>query len=224
MNKSRNVFRALVICITFVSLAGDVVCQQKSRRRNKPSVPVSTTKLSRAGAANLIKSYPKFKSTEDRKIPIGRFWYDRQNIEYFLYGDLLPLVDQGILTLTKTGKKQYAGRYIEQIVELTPKGEVEAKAWVKTSENIKGDFEIAPDSPDVTIYRMVIAEKELVEITGIATDEGGKTARVEFTWRWAPTAQAKLLPKKVPSNEAQSCAAYFQLYDDGWRIVEPFCL
>ncbi|MGB9178431.1 MAG: hypothetical protein WCB68_04215, partial [Pyrinomonadaceae bacterium] len=192
--------------------------------RDKPSVPVSTKNLSRERAADLIKIYPNFKSTFDRKIPVGRFWYDVQNIEYFLYGDLLPLVDQGILTLTKTGKKQYSGRYIEQIVELTPKGEVEAKAWVKTSENIKDEFEIfGPDSPDVTIYRMVIADKELVEVTGIATDEGGKTARVEFTWRWAPTAQAKLLPKKVPSNETHECAAYFQLYDDGWRIVKPFC-
>jgi hypothetical protein len=225
MNKSRNVFCALVICVTFVSLAGDAVCQQKNRSKNKPSVPVSTKNLSRARAAELIKIYPKFKSTFDMRIPVGRFWYDAWGIEYALYGDLRPLVEQGILTLTKTGQKQYSGRYIEQIVELTPKGEGDAKAWVKTSESIKDELpSMAPDSPDVTIYHIVIARKELVEVTGIATSEGGRTAQVEFTWSWAPTAQAKLLPKKVPSNALQGCTAYFQLYDDGWRIVEPFCL
>lgn len=224
MNDYIRVFGALTILATIVSFSDGVFCQQRRRGGRNPPTTASTRELSRSRAAELIKMDSDFKSTFDRKIPVGRFWYDGQNIEYFLYDDLLPLVDQSILNLKKTGRKEYAGRYIEQIVELTTKGEIEAKAWLKTSESIKGEFEIAPDSPDVTVYRMAIAERQLVEVTGIAMNEGGKTARVEFTWKWIPTTQAKLLPKKVPSNEPHECAAVFRFYDDGWRLVKPFCI
>lgn len=113
----------------------------------------------------------------------------------------------------------YNGVTREYVVELTSKGEAEAQEWVKTLETTKGEFEIGPDSPDVTVFRIRLAGRQLVEVTGIAFDPGGKNARAEFTWRWSPTAQAKLLPKTAPSDKPQEKAFYFRLYDDGWRVV-----
>jgi hypothetical protein len=217
MNRRLNLFCALVICIAVVSLAGDAVCQQKNRRRSKPSEPVKTNSLSRGHAAEIIKAYPEFKSTFDSKILVGRIWED--GMGDYSSGDRRLLMDQGILTIEATGQKQF-GRFTEHLVELTPKGEIEAKAWEKTTENVKFDS-LGLVSSDVTVYRVVIAEKQLIEVTGIAMSEGGKTARVEFTWKWAPTAHAKL-SNQVPSDKPKECSADFQLYDDGWRLVEPY--
>jgi len=218
MNKRQNIFCALVIYIIIVCLAGNAIGQQKSRRRNKSSEPEQTNVLSRSRAANLIRAYPGFKFTYSRKIPVGRFWYHKLG-DTDVEKDLLALEAQGILTLKATGQVIYNGVTREYVVELTSKGEAEAEAWVKTSETTKGEVEIGPDSPDVTVFRIRIAERQLVEVTGIASDPSGKTARAEFTWRWTPTAQAKLLPKTVPTDKPQEKAFYFQLYDDGWRVV-----
>lgn len=215
MNRRLNVFCALLICIAVVSLAG-AVSQQKSRRRNKPTEPVRTNHLSRGRAAEIIKAHPKFKSTDDLKILVGLVWEDRGG-DFFI-GDLELPVDQGIVTMKKTGQVKY-GRYIEHLVELTPKGEIEAKAWEKTTQEERFDS-LGLVTSNVTVYRVVIAEKQLIEVTGVAISEGGKTAQVEYKWRWEPTAHAKL-SKRVPSNTVKECAADFQLYDDGWRVVEP---
>ena len=131
------------------------------------------------------------------------------------------LVEQGILTVTKTGQKKY-GRFTEYVVELTPKGETEAKAWNKTTEKVDFDS-LGLVSSNVTVYRVVIAEKQLIEVTGVAISEGGKSARVEFNWRWAATPNAKL-SNQIPSDAVHESSAYFQLYDDGWRVVDPFVL
>jgi len=219
MNRLLHIFCALVICIAVVSIAGDAVGQQKKRRRNIPSEPVKTNDLSRGRAAEIIKAHPKFKSTDDLRILVGLVWEDGRG-DLFI-GDLKLPVDQGIVTMKETGNVKY-GRYIEYLVELTPKGEIEAKAWEKTTGEEQFDA-IGLVKSTVTVYRVVIAQKQLIEVTGIAVSEGGKNARVEFTWRWAPTAHAKL-SKQVPSNMPQECAAYFQLYDDGWRFVKPYGL
>jgi hypothetical protein len=217
MNRRLKLFCALVTCIAVVSLAGDAVCQQKHRRRNKPSEPIKTNNLSRGRAADLIKAYPEFKSTFDNKILVGRIWEDGWGGN--VSSDLQLLMDEGLLTITKTGQKQF-GRFTEYLVELTPKGEIEAKVWAKTTEKVDFDS-LGLVSSNVTVYHVVVAEKQLIEVTGIAMNEGGKTGRAEFTWRWAPTAHAKL-SKQVPSDEVKECSAYFQLYDDGWRVVEPY--
>jgi len=217
MNRRLNLFCALVICIRVLSLAGDAVCQQKSRRRSRPVEPAKTNNLSRGRAAELIKAYPEFKSSLDSKILVGLIWED--GMGDYSRGDRRLLVDQGILTIQKTGQTKF-GRFTEYQVELTPKGETEAKAWEKATENIKFDS-LGLVSTDVTVYRVVIAEKQLLEVTGIAMSDGGKTAQAEFTWSWAPSAYAKL-SNQVPSNEMKECTAYFQLYDDGWRVVEPY--
>jgi hypothetical protein len=189
----------------------------RTEEETNPSEPVKTNNLSRGRAAEMIKAYPQFKSTFDSKILVGRIWED--GMGDYSSGDRRLLMDQGILTIEKTGQTKY-GRFTEQLVELTSKGEIEATAWEKTTEKVRFDsLGLVPS--DVTVYRVVIAEKQLIEVTGIAMSDGGKTGRAEFTWRWAPTAYVKL-SKQVPSNELKECSAYFQLYDDGWRVVEPY--
>jgi hypothetical protein len=218
MNSRLNVFCALLIWMAVVYFAGDAVGQQKKRIRNKPSEPVKTNDLSRGRAAEIIKAYPEFKSTSEIKILVGLVWED--GMGDFFIGDLKLPMDQGILTMKKTGQRKY-GRFIEYLVELTPQGKIEAEAWEKSTEKVKFDS-LGFVSSDVTVYRVVIAEKQLIEVTGIAVSEGGKTARVEYNWGWEPTAHAKL-SKQVPANKIHECAGDFRLYDDGWRMMEPFC-
>jgi hypothetical protein len=156
-------------------LSDDFVAQQKPRRRSKRPGSVRTNELSRSRAADIIKRYPEFKSTFDSKVLVGHIWEDGMSgddLDSFRYaGELDSLVDQGILTIIKTGQTQY-GRYVEHLTELTPKGELEAKKWVKTEEKIH-DFINGPTAPSVTVYRMVLAERQLIGVTGIAIDEGG---------------------------------------------------
>lgn len=74
---------------------------------------------------------------------------------------------------------------------------------------------------------MKVAESELVAVTGIRAVVPGKSAEVEFTWRFSnitPFGEAaKLLysdAKRRDYNEGMLYSAKVQLdkYDDGWRV------
>jgi hypothetical protein len=173
--------------------------------------------LSRSRAASLIQEQEDFKSTSDVKVIVGTFWYDWRNInDEFPFQ---PLAASGLLTLRESGKT-YAIWWKEYIVELTGTGQEAAKQWIKTPEKVQSF--LGPSSPDATVYRIPLAEKKLLEVTGIATDASEKQAEIEYTWKWNPTPQGKLLPDKVPPDDMHKEMAYTQLYDDGWRIVRGF--
>jgi hypothetical protein len=172
--------------------------------------------LSRGFATDRIKSDKNFNETLDLRVPVGRFWYNWRYIKDDDKWALQALGAAGVLELRETGKV-YAVWWKEYVAELTPTGQTAAKAWDKTSEKVESTY--APASPDATVYRIPIAERRLVEVTGIASEPSGKESHVEFSWKWTATPQAKLLPKKVPSDEIHRGAAQFQLYDDGWRLV-----
>lgn len=174
----------------------------------------SGKQLSRSSAAELIRKSDVFKSTANSKVIVGTFWHDYRSQDDLGY---LPLVENGILTLKGTGKN-YAVWYNEYVAELTPKGLEAAKNWTKTSEKITGGF-FGPSS-DVTVFHIPLAQKELVQVTGIASEANNKQAVVEFAWKWVPTSDSKLAPKKVPSGETRKGVVGVQLYDDGWRIVQ----
>lgn len=53
--------------------------------------------------------------------------------------------------------------------------------------------------------------RQLLGIDGVALDDGGKTAQVDFRWKWS---QAFL------KDTAFRTHAAFRLYDDGWRVDE----
>lgn len=74
--------------------------------------------------------------------------------------------------------------------------------------------------PNVTLFHVPVAERNLLQVTGIALDADGTRGHVEFTWNWAATAFARLFPKKLVSGELHAGAVRVQLYDDGWRMGE----
>ena len=64
----------------------------------------------------------------------------------------------------------------------------------------------------------------VTEVTGITMPAAGETGRriVEFKWEWmqeklSPDLARCLFPSPKPAT------AVFQLYDDGWRVVEVTC-
>lgn len=232
MKARRQVFCSFVICIGIVSLDGLALSQQK-RKRPQRSKPVATSgtpaatatkNLTRARAADLIRIHPSFKTTTYSDIPVGTFWYDWRSIKRLVETNIQPLVDNGIVTFKETGGK-YSVWYHQYVVEITQEGEAEAKGWVSGTERewvltYQGPTGIS--SPNVTLFHIPVAERRLIQVTGIAVEPGGKSARVEFTWQWVPTTHGKFLPNKVPSDEAHGGAVECQLYDDGWRMGQMF--
>jgi hypothetical protein len=84
-------------------------------------------------------------------------------------------------------------------VTLTPKGA--AENWPEHTER-GGGWDIVP------------ARRELVEVTGMATE--ADLTRAEFTWRFVPTVGGAALGQ---SSSSQRASATFQRYDDGWRLI-----
>jgi hypothetical protein len=169
--------------------------------------------LGRGRAAELVQANEKFKATHDVEIAVGRLWYDWRNL-YSAY-DYKPLAERGVLTVKESGKS-YAMWWKEYFVELTPNGSALAKGWIKTNE--KPASFLGPQSPGATVFRIPLAQRELVSVTGITSDPGGKEAGIEFDWKWMPMKQSEVLPERLPSAELQHGEAAARLYDDGWRI------
>lgn len=230
MRLRRQPLWLLLICITLVSLEGFAVCQQKRKRpqRSKPAstssspTPTSSKTLTRSRAAELIKIHPGFKTMTDSVIPVGTFWYvSGAAMDNLLKNNIRPLVENGIVTYRKTGRTDSVW-YHEYIVEITPAGQAEASTWTKGSETewvLEYQGPSGIPSPNVTLFHIPVAQRQLIEVTGIALDSGGTTARVEFTWKWVPTTHGKSLPNKVPSDEDRGGFVQCRLYDDGWRPV-----
>jgi hypothetical protein len=217
-----------------LSLEGSALSQRK-RKRSSPTTPVTTStanpstvtsskNLTRPRAAELIKTHPSFIGTTDSDIPVGTFWFDRRDIQAFVESNIQPLVDKGLVTFRKTGRSN-AVWFHECVVEITSEGESVAKDWKKGTNRewvLKYQGPVGIASPDVTLYHIAVAERRLIEVTGIATDSNGTRARVEFTWKWVPTTYGKYIVKAVPSEESHGGAVECQLYDDGWRMGQMY--
>jgi hypothetical protein len=91
-------------------------------------------------------------------------------------------------------------------ISLTPKGKEESKGWKKSGWGSAGGTWIIPT-----------ARKEFIEVTGITTSNPTISV-AEFTWRWVLTDDGKQLGLTLPAPQRGS--ANFQLYDDGWRLIE----
>ena len=64
----------------------------------------------------------------------------------------------------------------------------------------------------------------VTQITGITVPGSGESGRriVEFTWDWKQAELAPEIARCLPSAP-NPATAVFQLYDDGWRVVEVTC-
>jgi hypothetical protein len=187
-------------------------------RSGSPLAGCSTKELSRVCAATWIQSQASFKATLDKKVVVGRFFYDYRNVDSDF--PFKALSAAGILTPLKETPESSATTgfrwWREYMVDLTEAGQQEANSWVRTSEKVQQPLG-GPPSPQGTVYLIPLANKKLLEVTGIALGLDGRQAQIEFTWKWVGSAQAKLLPDSVPP-EAQRGNCFAQLYDDGWRI------
>jgi hypothetical protein len=103
----------------------------------------------------------------------------------------------------------------------------------------KGKDLASGDREDQGVPSVILARRELVEVTGIIK-AGDQTAQTEYTWKEAPTAAGCALSPGSPEHESLPAAlrqtlrernqtkdfdkvrrgrAAFQLYDDGWRLL-----
>lgn len=222
MKKHKTSWFSLLVFLTIVGAAGDALPQRKTPR-TRPSPRIDPKVLSRARAADLIKVHPRFKEIASSSlIPVGTFWYDYRSVDDFK-NNVQVLQDNELVTFRETGQSNSVWWH-QYVVELTPSGDKEAKMWTRASDQETlhwlQPFGFGPQSPDVVTFTIPLANKQLLEVTGIATDPGGKLARVEFTWSWTPRPEAKAMSNRVPSNEAHNGQVWCQLYDDGWRMGE----
>jgi hypothetical protein len=75
---------------------------------------------------------------------------------------------------------------------------------------------IMPGDFDKQTFRISVARRELVAVTGIS--KLGRVADVEFTWRWIPLNE---VGAAIYSGDARyRSTAAFHAYDDGWRVVQ----
>jgi hypothetical protein len=94
-------------------------------------------------------------------------------------------------------------------LNLTKEGERVFKDWPNEQFGTK------------VLYRVPIARRKLLEVTGIAVDSSAGSARTEFTWhlrREPAGALLRLIELEV--GEVQLGEALLSLYDDGWRVTE----
>lgn len=131
------------------------------------------------------------------------------NLLYKGYFD--PLIEKGIVKLSKQERIEHTDF---------------AKPFVK---NI-------PDDSRTQGWRtaLVLADRAFQEVTGVSESDNGKSAAVEFTWFWKPTAAGERLqgvvlkspiietPISIPTLGLSGTFPYkatakCDLYDDGWR-------
>ncbi len=168
--------------------------------------------LTRDRAAELVRESEKFlEDGESRSIVIGRLIYDQRH-ENATYGGL---EDARIITV-KPHPETYVIWYKLYDIELTPQGKELAKDWRSVGERDKVDFGVKLREVE---YIAQLRQRNLIAITGVASNASSKEAEVEFKWNWAPTLTGKTLGLKA-EEDSRSGKAFLILYDDGWRISE----
>jgi|HubBroStandDraft_6_1064221.scaffolds.fasta_scaffold225318_2 hypothetical protein len=178
--------------------------------------------ISRGRAGDLIANNQDFSSPYKVKLPVGDFWWDARTIDSIDSNVMKKLEQNGVLTLRRSGK--YSWVYTEVVVDLTPLGRDESKAWTIAQKdfhangapcNGKSAFCIPPSN--AVLYSAVMAQRHLKQVTGIRLDPGGKEAAAEFEFVWLPTRE-KVSEGIVNPDVVFRGRADFQLYDDGWRL------
>jgi hypothetical protein len=174
-------------------------------------VACSPKKVSREQAAELIRANETFLKGETYDITIGHLLYDWRNMDL----EYEPLEAAGIVTI-----KAHPGSYVIwwklYDIELTSNGRELAKSWTLTEERKKSEFGV--DTHEI-VYTAPTAQRELIGVTGVASNAENKQAQVEFSWKWTPTPTGKRLQKAIEATP-QDGTALLTLYDDGWRVSE----
>ncbi len=155
--------------------------------------------LTRRLAADLIAGADAFRAQQQFQLRTGLL----SNQDY-LQPDYIELQHHGWISGTKAACPKTVAPPPCWDVLLTPYG-------VDTLQGL-----IAPDDAEKQSFSIPAAKRELVAVTGIATQ--GSVADVEFIWRWTPMNEvgAALYSSTVHYRST----ATFRQYDDGWRLVQ----
>jgi hypothetical protein len=155
--------------------------------------------LTRRLAADLIATSNTFRATQSFQMTTGIV----SNADY-LSTEYLALQHHGWISATQARCPPDVSPPPCWDVALTPAG-------VDTFRPL-----IAPSDSDKQAFRIPIARRELVAVTGIS--KLGRVADVEFSWRWIPVNE---VGAAIYSSDVRyRSTAAFHAYDDGWRIVQ----
>ena len=113
----------------------------------------------------------------------------------------------GLVTVTfpQPTPEQCGTPYLEHkeiiAIALTARGA--AEKWPEHTEGAGG-------------WDVVLARRELLDVTGIQAESNATTAWADFTWRLVPTAGGAALSQATPPLRGR---ALFERHDDGWRLA-----
>jgi hypothetical protein len=155
--------------------------------------------LTRRLAADLIATSNTFRATQSFQMTTGIV----SNADY-LSAEYLALQHHGWISATQARCPPDVSPPPCWDVALSPAG-------VDTFRPL-----IPPSDSDKQAFRVLVARRELVAVTGIS--KLGRVADVEFTWRWIPSNE---VGAAIYSSDVRyRSTAAFHAYDDGWRIVQ----
>jgi hypothetical protein len=146
--------------------------------------------LSRSNAGDLISKDPRFPKTAETRYS-GTGRQDDDTGENFLRA------------MRSQGYIDAAGKY-------TAKGEAAKVNWKR----------YAIEGYGYETWFVPVAERELVEVTGISEPQNPTEALAEatFTWHWKPNEIGKEMNVPHLGKTVYTGAATFKKFDDGWRV------
>ncbi len=181
-------------------------------------------KMTREKAKDLITKNYNLPFTLTEKLQHGEINYSR-NFGGSNISAENTLAEQKLITFTYQGEKRdMFFSYASYFLDLTPEGQK-----YKTGET--------SDNEGRQFYLVKVADKVLVDVTGILEINDGKAAQVDYTWKYdniTPFGKAFSLRnqqlnqsdefmsnRKVYDNgQTFSEKVMMVKYDDGWRIQE----
>jgi hypothetical protein len=94
---------------------------------------------------------------------------------------------------------------------------LEHKELIGISLTAKGAAEKWPEHTEGTGgWDVVLARRELLDVTGIQAEPNAITARADFTWRMVPTTGGAALGQ---ASSPLRGTATFERFDEGWRLA-----
>lgn len=146
--------------------------------------------LDRGQAASLISEHEGFKKTI-----LGMFVEGTGFCDAAFIGVPGVLLGEGLAQF-RPDPQNAAGS--DCIVSLTEKGKTVSKQWQSSGNG----------------WQVPLAQRQLVEVTGLTSDAEKTSATAEFTWRWVPEMGHIAVEPGIRAG-----AAGMRLYDDGWRVL-----